>query len=539
MSASPTNSSQPAADPAPVVSFAGIEKAFFGVKVLKGVSFTVGTGRIVGLVGENGAGKSTLMNLLGGNLRPDAGEMRIDGRVYAPRDPNDARAVGIAFVHQELSLFPNLSLAENLFLASLPCLGGSGGGIPWIDRRALHLRAAGLLRQVGLDFPPETRVERLSTGERQLLEIGKALGANARVILLDEPTTSLSHRECERLFGLMNELRSRGLSLIYISHVLGDILKWCDELVVLRDGEKVGGGTAREFNHNRLVALMVGRQLSQLYPERSRAGASHAGRDAPKGLETPGPSPAEPGPVLEVRSVSRPGVVHDVSFTLAPGEVLGLAGLMGAGRSELARILFGLDPHSSGEIRLQGARLEGNARQRIQRGLAFLTEDRRQEGLCLEASVADNMALVTLRQHCRTPVRWLNAAGIRAAIRRMREAVRLSPAAGDAQPVRTLSGGNQQKVVLGKWLLAEPSVLILDEPTRGIDVGAKFEIYQLIHQRADRGAGVLVISSEIEELIGICDRILVMSQGRIRGEFQRHQFDREKILAAALPPFDR
>jgi ABC-type sugar transport system ATPase subunit len=549
----------------PVVSFVGIEKGFFGVQVLKGVSFSVESGRIVGLVGENGAGKSTLMNLLGGNLRPDAGELRVEGRPFAPRDPMDARAVGIAFVHQELNLFPNLSLAENLFLSDFPLLGtsrarsassGVGGPpdhevasqrsskqgwrarlcLPWIDRRTLDARASELLRQVGLESPPQTLVERLSTGERQLVEIAKALGADARVIILDEPTTSLSSRECDRLFALMNQLRSRGLALIYISHALGDVLRLCDDLVVLRDGEMVGGGPAADFNHERLVALMVGRQLSQLYPERLRVtgprpdgeGGDPAGRDL---IRLPA---ASRKPALEVRSVSRPGVVHDVSFTLAEGEVLGLAGLMGAGRSELARILFGLDPHSSGEIRLQGERLEGHPRRRIRRGVAFLTEDRRQEGLCLEASVADNLALVTLTQHGRTPLRWLDMAGLRAAIRRMREAVRLSPTVRDTQPVRTLSGGNQQKVVLGKWLLAEPRVLILDEPTRGIDVGAKFEIYQLIHQRADRGAGVLVISSEIEELIGICDRILVMCQGGVSGEFQRHEFDRERILRAAL-----
>ncbi len=502
----------------PAVRFAGIEKAFFGVKVLKGVSFTVGAGSITGLVGENGAGKSTLMNLLGGNLPPDAGEMRVNGRPYAPRNPNDARAAGIACVHQELNLFPNLSIAENLFLPDLPRVAGAQrSGLPWIDRRALDVSAAGLLQQVGLEHSPDTLVERLSAGERQLVEIAKALGANARVLILDEPTTSLSTRECERLFTLMQQLRARGLTLIYISHALHDVLRLCDDIVVLRDGAVVGGGPVPEFTHDRLVSLMVGRQLNQLYPERRHRG-----------------HPADSPPLLEVRAVSQPGVVRDIAFSLAPGEVLGVSGLMGAGRSELARILFGLDPHASGEILLEGKPLAGTPRHRIRRGLAFLTEDRRQDGLCLEAAIADNLALVTLAQHARTPVRWLDFAGIRAAISRMREAVRLSPAAGDTQPVRTLSGGNQQKVVLGKWLLAGPRVLILDEPNRVIDVGEKLEIYQLIHQLADRGAGVLVISSEIEELMGICDRILVMRQGEIAGEFAREHFDREKLLAAAL-----
>lgn len=462
------------------------------------------------------------MNLLGGNLQPDAGELRVNGQPYSPRNPNDARAAGIAFVHQELNLFPNLSIAENLFLTDFPLVGG---GTPWIDRRALRSRAAELLRQVGLDHSPDTLVERLPTGERQLVEIAKAIGANARIIILDEPTTSLSARECERLFTLLNQLREQGIAMIYISHALGDVLRLCDDLVVLRDGEVVGGGAATEFTHDRLVSLMVGRQLNQLYPER-RPPARRELRDM---RNAPSRRPA-----LQVCSLSQPGVVRDISFSLAAGEVLGISGLMGAGRSELARILFGLDPYSSGEILLDDKPLDGPPRDRIRRGLAFLTEDRRQEGLCMEAAIADNLALVTLAQHARTPARWLDFAGIRSAVTQMRDAVRLSPAARDAQPVRTLSGGNQQKVVLGKWLLAEPKVLILDEPTRGIDVGAKFEIYQLIHQLADRGAGVLVISSEIEELIGICDRILVMRQGEITGEFPREEFDREKILAAAL-----
>ncbi|MFN0068093.1 MAG: ATP-binding cassette domain-containing protein [Limisphaerales bacterium] len=519
----------------PVVRFAGLEKAFFGVKVIKGVSFAVREGSITGLVGENGAGKSTLMNLLGGNLRPDAGELRIRGQPYAPDDPNDARAAGIAFVHQELNLFPNLSIAENLFLTDLPRVAVAGRiGLSWIDRRALRTGAAALLGQVGLEHPPDTLVGQLSAGERQLVEIARALGANARVIILDEPTTSLSTRECDRLFTLMRQLRDRGLALIYISHALGDVLRLCDEIVVLRDGEVVGGGAAQEFSHDRLVSLMVGRQLNQLYPERIRGSGGEPTHSVAMAKDPHGLRSAATEPALEVHSLSRPGVVRDIAFSLSRGEVLGLSGLMGAGRSELARMLFGLDPHSTGEILLEGNPLEGTPRRRIRRGLAFLTEDRRQEGLCMEASIADNLALVTLARHARTPARWLDSAGIHSAVGRMREAVRLSPAARDSQPVRTLSGGNQQKVVLGKWLLAEPRVLILDEPTRGIDVGAKFEIYQLIHQLADRGAGVLVISSEIEELMGICDRILVMRQGEIAGEFARGHFDREKLLAAAL-----
>jgi ribose transport system ATP-binding protein len=494
-----------------LLSVSVVDKSFAGVRVLNSVSFALSAGRTLGLVGENGAGKSTLMNILGGNHQPDAGRMRLGGQPYAPRNPTDATRHGVAFIHQELNLFPNLSIAENIFLTDFP----RTVGLPWIQRRTLRAKTAELLVQVGLDSPPETLVDRLSAGERQLVEIAKSLSIDARLIIFDEPTTSLSARETEGLFSLMHRLRERGLSMIYISHILGDVLRLCDDVVVLRDGEVVGEGVVSEFTADRMISLMVGRNLSQLYPTRR------------------GQATAQP--VLEVKSLCQPHVVHDINLTLHRGEVLGISGLMGAGRSELARILFGLDPHASGEIRFDGSPLGRTPPlDRIQRGLAFLTEDRRAEGLCLEASIADNIALVSLRQHARTPFGLLDTSRWREGIRAMREAVRLTAKAEDAQPVNTLSGGNQQKVVLAKWLLARPNVLILDEPTRGIDVGAKFEVYQLIHELADGGAGVLVISSEIEELIGICDRLLVMRRGEIAGEFRREEFDREKILAAAL-----
>jgi ribose transport system ATP-binding protein len=509
----------------PLLQFTGIEKGFFGVKVLKDVTFSVGVGRVVGLVGENGAGKSTLMNLLGGNLQPDAGAMVFKGSAHTPRNPRDAKAAGIGFVHQELNLFPNLSIAENLFLSGFP----TGG--PFIRRGELRERATVLLKRVGLDLPPETLVERLSAGERQLVEVVHALSFDARLLILDEPTTSLSTRECERLFALIRQLRDEGRSLIYISHTLGDVLRLCDDVVILRDGEVVGQGPVSEFDQGRLVSLMVGRELKQLFPTRSSRR-----EEAPTetGMRNP-ECGIDQSPLLEVRNLSQPGVVRDISFTIHRGEVLGLSGLMGAGRTELARILFGLDPCERGSITVAGRPLDGSPRRRIRRGMAMLTESRREDGLCLDASVADNLALVTLARHTRTPLRLLSFDGLRSALTKIREAVRLQPKLTNEQPVKTLSGGNQQKVVLAKWLLAEPQVLILDEPTRGIDVGAKFEIYQLIHELADRGAGVLVISSEIEELIGLCDRILVMSQGRITDDLPRAEFNRERILNAALP----
>lgn len=493
------------------LQFEGIHKSFGNVSVLRDVSFAVGAGRTVGLVGENGAGKSTLMNILGGNLRPDAGRMILEDRPYEPAHPKDASRAGVAFIHQELNLFTNLCIAENLFVTALPRTAGF-----LINRQSLHQRAANLLEQVGLDLRPETTVENLSLGERQLVEIARALSFDARLIIFDEPTTSLSVRETEVLFSLMARLHDRGISMIYISHILEHVRRLCDEIVILRDGQVVGAGEATGFSTARLVSLMVGREMSQLYPTRKKAAASK--------------------PALEVEQVNEPGIVRDVSFTLYQGEVLGIAGLMGAGRSELARILFGLDRYSSGEIRANGEPLvRSGPRQRIKHGMAFLTEDRRQEGLCLDASIADNLMLVALRDYTRSPLRLIQSGRCQQSIGRLREEVSLSPQAHDTQPAKTLSGGNQQKVVLAKWLLARPSVLILDEPTRGVDVGAKFELYRIILELADAGTAVIVISSEIEELTGICDRILVMSQGTIRAEFNRDEFDRERLLAAALP----
>ncbi len=522
----------------PSLEFIGIEKSFFGVKVLKGVSFTVPAGGLVGLVGENGAGKSTLMNILGGNLRADAGAMRFEGAEFAPQNPQDAARRGIAFIHQELNLFPNLSIAENLFLARFPltklcriCNKVLHG--PVIARKELNRAAEQLLAEVGLVMVPDTPVERLSLGERQLVEVAKALSIDARLIIFDEPTTSLSVRETERLFALIARLRARGIAMIYISHTLADVFRLCDEVVVLRDGEVVGVDAANSFTNEKLVSLMVGRTMTQLFPER-RASLGPSG-DKELQAEQCSALRCDSEAVLEVRGLSQPGVVENISFTLHRSEVLGLSGLMGAGRSELARILFGLDPRAVGEVRLDGELLPRLApRELIERGVAFLTENRRAEGLCMDASVADNFVLATLPVHASTPLRWLSRESLRAAVTRIREVVKLDAKARDTQAVRTLSGGNQQKVVLGKWLLRKPKILILDEPTRGIDVGAKFEIYRLIHELADGGAGVLVISSEMEELIGLCDRILVMRGGRLVDEIPRAEFDRERILRAAL-----
>jgi len=547
-----------------MIEFRDIGKSFFGVKVLKEVSFAVKPGQTVGIVGENGAGKSTLMNILGGNLRSDSGEMWLAGKRFTPKSPREAEHAGVAFIHQELNLFANLSIAENIFVGSFP---RRSAWLPFIDRRAMHQRTSELLQEVNLAHPPDLPIERLSAGERQLVEIAKALALDARLLIFDEPTTSLTARETERLFAIIARLRARGISLIYISHSLGHVLKLCDELVVLRDGQVVGSGPSSEFAIERMISLMVGREITQLFPTRTpwrqasvpdvEGGVLPAGETVEKPGDLPASSsqsqamPTPPGwkpgstagkmpaatadIALDVRGVSQPGVARNITFQLHRGEILGTSGLMGSGRSELARILFGLDACATGEIRLKGELLNDlSPRERIQRGLAFLTEDRRAEGLCLEAAIADNLALVALPRFARMLLRLVSQTEARAAVMAIREAVQLTASARNEQAVKTLSGGNQQKVVLAKWLLTEPQVFILDEPTRGIDVGAKHEVYRLINDLAARGAGVLMISSEVEELIGLCDRILVMRRGEIRDTISPGEFNRERILRAAL-----
>jgi ribose transport system ATP-binding protein len=499
--------------PGPILELEGISKSFFGVPVLRGITLSASEGRVLGLIGENGAGKSTLMNIIGGVLPPDSGCMRIAGRSYAPRDPLEASRRGVAFIHQELNLFTNLTIEENIFIASFPrrrFLGGS-----FIDRRAVRARAEALLAEVDLHARPDAPVAALRPGERQLVEIAKALSADARIIIFDEPTTSLTARETEKLFALVERLEARGISMVYISHILGDVKRLCSEIAVLRDGELAGVGPAAELDLDRMVSLMVGRRIEQLYPPRGAAPGTR--------------------PLLEVRGLSEPGIVKDVAFTLREGEVLGVFGLMGSGRTELARIIFGLDARAAGEVLLGGEPLrEPGPRGSIRRGLAFLTENRREEGLLMDASVAENIALVALPSFVRSRLGLLDRKGLARAVDAASERAGIRGAALDRQTARTLSGGNQQKAVLAKWLIERPRVLILDEPTRGIDVGAKHEVYRLINDLAGAGTGILFISSEIEELLGMCDRILVLSKGELKRTFERTELDRERILRAAL-----
>jgi ribose transport system ATP-binding protein len=499
--------------PAVLLHCEKVAKSCSGVPVLRDVSFTLDQGRILGLAGENGAGKSTLMNILGGVTRLDSGRIEFGGVEYQPRRPGDAIEAGIAFVHQELNLFPNLTVAENIYVSGFPV--HRVAGVPFLDIGSMRRRTADLLGRLDLAIPADTMVERLPPGERQLVEVAKALSVDARLIILDEPTTSLSVWETRRLFEIIERLRSRGMSLIYISHVLEDVLRLSDDIMILRDGEVVALESAAQFSVSRMVSLMVGRNLDSLYPV--RAGC-----------------PGE-RPLLEVKSLTQPGALENISFNLLRGEILGVFGLMGSGRTELARCLFGLDPFRDGEIVLEGTRLDAiSPEQSIARGMAFLTEDRREEGLLIDASVVENLGLVALRSFVRPLLKLVDSAALRRRAFEVVSSVRLSESDLDCDAVKKLSGGNQQKVVLGKWLFRSPAVLILDEPTRGIDVGARYEVYRTIQELADRGAALLVISSEIEELIGICDRILVMSNGEITHTAEGGRFDREQIMRSAI-----
>ncbi len=497
---------------AAILRFEHIRKSFFGAVALDDVSLEVKAGSVLGLVGENGAGKSTLMNILGGVLAADEGQIRLEGQPYQAANPADATRAGIAFIHQELNLFGNLSIIDNLFIDGFPRIGRT----PLIHRREATWRAKEALAAVDLDLSPRTRIDRLTPGQKQLVEIAKALHSGARIIIFDEPTTSLTSRETERLFALIERLRRKGRTILYISHALGDVLRLADEIAVLRDGQVVRTGAKEAFDIDTMIAAMVGRQIDQLHPTR----AGQAGERV----------------LLSVSRVTEPGIVKDISFDLHEGEILGLFGLMGSGRTELGRILFGLDPYRSGTIEVGGlSQGKRTARRSIRSGMAFVTEDRREEGLLMEASVTENMALVALPSYRRSRVLGtMDRRALGAALDEMVTSLKVKCVDPRTDAVKSLSGGNQQKAVIGKWLLGRPRVCILDEPTRGIDVGARYEVYSIINDLADRGNGLLCISSELEELIGICDSLLVMSKGRICGRFRRDEFDKAHILAAAF-----
>ena len=494
-----------------------IRKKFGEAEVLKGVGLALGPGKILGLVGENGAGKSTLMNILAGIYQPSAGEMRLNEKPFAPQTPSDSLAAGIAIIHQELNLFPNLTITGNIFLHNFP--EKKIAGISFIDRKAAFAKTSQLLQQVGLSAAPHTKVERLSRAQQQLVEIAKALSTSPRLIIFDEPTTSLTRHETQKLFDLIGQLKQKNIAMIYISHNLEDITHLSDSIVVLRDGALINTYLRNEgFSIRQIVIDMVGRDMNQYFPDRD--------------------TKPEEEVLLEVSNLTMPGTsgfIKEFSFKVKKKEVLGFYGLVGAGRSEMARMIYGLDPWQKGSVFWKGEKVKNlSPTYWIQNKVAFLTEDRREEGLLADGNIESNISLAALPAFASAALQWLNPAAIKSASRQQAAATNIKYHSLTNQLANTLSGGNQQKVVLAKWLLTGPELLILDEPTKGIDIGAKHTIYSLINETISKGASVMLISSEIEELLGMCDRILVMNQGKISAEFAKAQFSRADILKAAL-----
>ncbi|HEY7236320.1 MAG TPA: sugar ABC transporter ATP-binding protein [Gemmatimonadaceae bacterium] len=491
-----------------VLRVSGITKRFGATIALDGVDLELRAGEVHALIGENGAGKSTLMNVLAGAVQPDSGEMEMDGEPFDPTSPLSARRRGIALIHQELSLCPHLSVAENILLGSEPSRLGH------VDVSASRRRAAGLLEEFGhAEIRTDAIVGRLSLAARQVVEICRALASNARIVLMDEPTSSFQREDTERVFALVRRLAARGISVVYISHFLEEVREVADRYTVLRDGRTVASGSITSVTNEQLITQMVGRSISGLFPRRVRAGGEIA---------------------LSVCDLTAPGI-DGVSFDLRSGEILGIAGLIGSGRTELIRALFGLEGTSSGEIVVRGRVVQmgkGGTARRLAAGFGYLSEDRKGEGLALPLSVADNLTLTRLSAFGNR-WGWLDLGRqrerARSWIQRLHIRVRTPQ-----QPVRTLSGGNQQKVALGRLLHQDATILLLDDPTRGIDIASKEQVYNIITAAADAGKAVLMVSSYLPELFGLCDRLAVMRRGRLSEPRPIDAWTPETVLAAAI-----
>jgi rhamnose transport system ATP-binding protein len=488
----------------PVVELRDVHKSFGGVRALRGVELVLRRGEVHALVGENGAGKSTLVRILGGVHQPDEGEVLTGGKAVHLHGPADARNRGIAVIYQEPTLFPDLDVAENIYM------GRQSRNRLGIDWREMYREVDELLASFGVAMDARTPVQGLSVADQQLVEIAKALSLDAQVVVMDEPTAALSSREIEQLFGIVRGLRDRGVSVLFISHRLEEVFELGDVVTVLRDGEHVITTPAAELDASTLIRHMVGRELGELFPKE----AVEIGE-----------------PLLEVRGLARRGVFRDISFTLRRGEILGLAGLVGAGRTEVARALFGIDPVDAGEVLLDGKPVTiKSPPDAVAAGMAFVPEDRQHQGLVLEMAIEQNTTLPILRRLTRLGL--VQRRRERAVAREYADRLQVR-AAGLEQPATALSGGNQQKVVLAKWLATDPAILILDEPTRGIDIGTKAEVHRIISRLAGQGLAILLISSELPEVLAMADRVLVMHEGRLTGEFSHEEADQERIMHAA------
>ncbi|MDK2799458.1 MAG: ribose transport system ATP-binding protein [Clostridiales bacterium] len=491
----------------PILKMENISKSFPGVKALDHVNLELYTGKVLALLGENGAGKSTLMKILSGVYTKDSGDIYFEGNKIDIHSPKHAQSLGIAIIHQELNLLPYLSIAENIFIGREFTKNMTGR----IDWKKLYRESKKYLEQLGVTIDPRTLVKNLSVGEQQMVEIAKALSLDAKIIIMDEPTDALTNKETEKLFKVIRTLKQNGKAIVYISHRLKEIFEICDDVTVMRDGKYIGSANVKNIDQEKLIEMMVGRKLEDKFPRK---------------ILKPGKE------MIRVEHLSKKGVLKDVNLSVRSGEVVGLSGLMGAGRTELAKAIFGALKIDSGDIYLEGEKVKiNNPKDAVSLGIAYVSEDRKMEGLILKLSVRHNMTLSALGQF--STAGQINA---NKESRQVEEYIKklAIKTPSSLQRVKNLSGGNQQKVVLSKWMMINPKVLILDEPTRGVDVGAKVEIYELINKLKESGVAIIMISSEMPEVMGISDRIVVMHEGKITGEFTHDEVSQEKIMQSAV-----
>ncbi|MCG6172625.1 sugar ABC transporter ATP-binding protein [Anoxybacillus sp. LAT_35] len=484
----------------------GIKKAFHHHLVLDGVDFEVCAGEVHALMGENGAGKSTLMKILTGMYEKDAGTITVDGKEVHYRHPKEAERDGIVFIHQELNIIPTLTVAENMFLGREQTIGKTG----WIRQKEMAEEAKRYLQKLGMDIDPNEMAGCLSVGKQQVIEIARALSTNAKCLIMDEPTAALTDREIQTLFTVIRTLKQQGVAIVYISHRMEEIFTICDRISVLRDGQFIGTKLIRETTFDEIVHMMVGRQIGERFPKRS----VQIGEER-----------------LRVEGLTQNGVFHNVSFTVRAGEILGVAGLMGAGRTEIMEAIFGIRKIDAGTVYLNQQPVKiTSPRQAVEYGMAFITEDRKGKGLVLQMSVRENLTLPKAGQLA--IIGFIDNKKENELVRSLIERLHIKAASAEME-VKSLSGGNQQKVVFGKWLAMNPSILILDEPTRGVDVGAKKEIYEMMNELAAQGVAIIMVSSELPEILGMSDRIMVVHEGKVTAILQNDNVDQETIMRAA------
>lgn len=487
------------------IEMRGIDKSFGSNQVLKQAGFTLESGEVHALMGENGAGKSTLMKILTGVYTKDAGTVLVDGKEVNYKNPQEAEKAGIVFIYQELNVMFDLTVEENLFMGK-----EIHGKFGICDKKAMQKKAQEALNILGVNISPKTVIAELSVGQQQMVEICKALMADAKVIIMDEPTAALTQSETVALFKVIESLRKKGVSMVYISHRMEEIFELCDRITVLRDGSYIGVKNIPETNMNEIVKMMIGREIGERYPS----------RNVKIGKE-----------VLKVKELTRKGTFHDVNFSVRAGEVLGVSGLMGAGRTEIMQAIFGNLSYESGTIEIDGKEVKiSNPRQAMEHGIGFITEDRKTEGLMLDKSIRENISLCNLRRISKSSVisREAEKNMVAEAIKDLH-----IKCFGSYHECNNLSGGNQQKVVLAKWILTNPKILILDEPTRGVDIGAKKEIYSIINKLAAQGVAIIMVSSELPEVLGMSDNIMVVREGEVRGIISYEEANQERVMTLA------